>query len=330
MIWKGPFEDRITQSLIGRFLQCPFRFYLYAGLGYDPFLELNDNLVWGDTFHKALELSLRMPKQICELTEEELGRLEAEVGSYLATKYPTYPRTFVTSIMYMLRLYDDSFKEEGPVVTEKVFDFEYNIPGEGTVTFSGKVDGLVNSTLVEHKCKGKINPDQTSDEIPVDVQVNLYAKAMEANEVIYDLIRIPDTQWSLPQKREFQKPDNYIKELYTKRKWGDFPVYDNKNRWYSQIRMPLNKEEIENCFQRTIIPVVKKMIRWYEHVTSPGFDIDNSECYNDVFYITPIRQFDPSRTEYYKSDFHDYMVGNTYLEGYPRVKSMFNELEEET
>ena len=53
-LWKGPVIDGITQSMIGKFIQCPYRFYLYAILGKVDNKPLPDNLIWGDVTIKVL------------------------------------------------------------------------------------------------------------------------------------------------------------------------------------------------------------------------------------------------------------------------------------
>ena len=54
LAWKGPLEGGITQSLLTKFLECPYRFYLYAGLGLEQPGEPEPNLIWGDICHKGL------------------------------------------------------------------------------------------------------------------------------------------------------------------------------------------------------------------------------------------------------------------------------------
>lgn len=341
MSWKGPFsneeEGGITQSLLNRFQECPYRFYIYAILGLEDNRPLHKNLMWGDTAHVGLEHLLAIPKIAFnnEFTDSDWKIVDDSIDKRLKD-YPDAGPTWSFSIKQMMRLYNDSFKQEtGPLITEHKFHIPISLPGiSERVWTRGKCDGinegwsskLGTNRLVEHKFKGRIEVETARDELPFDLQVNLYARSFGCNSVTYDIIRIPDTMLYLPDRRPMQKSPSYVQELYFERNWGDFPITKNKHKWIFQSTKHL--EYIDIVWGQSIIPLIKKLIKWWNRVNEPGFDFLDYSKYDDVFYKVPIRHFDPSHTEWYHCSYHSLLTDQIELSDLIPVKSFFSELQE--
>src|SRR4051812_19809297 len=70
-LWKGPYEDGITFSMLNRFLACRHRFYTYAIEGLRPEPQFNHRIEFGNMFHLCEQysednLSLLMLKEYCQ------------------------------------------------------------------------------------------------------------------------------------------------------------------------------------------------------------------------------------------------------------------------
>lgn len=326
MKWPGPLEGGVTQSLINKFLECPLRFYIYAGLGLTDLRKPEPNLVWGDTCHIGLENLIEIPYQSIDFSDTDWEKIDKAVDEHMANEWPEAPANYAISIKNMLRLYDDSFKMEGKFETELKFQEPYTTRSGNKITLRGKVDGISGDVLVEHKCKGKIDANQTYLETPTDLQITIYAHVMNARRIIYDLIRIPDTQWSLPPRRKYERPSYYINSLYTERQWGDFPINQKKHLWIQQVDLHLTTEQIEKTLAETVDPIIDRLCLYYEYVSDPNFDWQNPDHYNHLFYRTPIRHFDPSRTQSYKCSYWDHLVGNIDLDDLVPIESYYPEL----
>lgn len=357
MKWKGPKHDGITQSILNRFLgEDPYRLYLYFGLGLEEFSETEPNLMYGSAAHVGLEHIIEKPYTLPDFTPEDWADVHGAVDDCLNNDFPECPPTFSHSIKRLLELYDDSFKDEyGRFMTEVPFSVPYTTGHGHDITLRGKIDALQiieggtksdtckltdhdlrhliegyapGSTIGEHKFKGKIDPMGARVEIPVDLQVAMYCYASGAREVIYDNIRIPDTQYSLPPKRQYQKTKSYIDELYDSRKWGDFPVSQRKHLWFSQLPIPITQQNIDDTFHFTLDPVVDWIVRWYEHCSDPNFDYQNPKYYNHIFYKKPIRLFDAARTMTFKGNYYGHMTNQLDIDDLIPVKSFYAELPE--
>jgi len=331
-VWKGPL-DGVSQSLINKFLGCPFRFYLYSILGVQDDRPPNLNLIWGNAFHKGLEKVFEYYKDGSSPKSVDDDCLEYVTPFILAdiekmSEGAQIPNTVLHSIRQMLLIYPLP-QETGEITPEITFCEKHPLPSGREVTFRGKIDGLGPTTLIEHKCKGKFDALQTLKETPFDLQTTLYCWFSERQNVVYDLIRIPEAQYFSPKPTKDEKPENFTYRIFNNYCGTNYPIRRYRKYWIDQLNIPLPRSQQEQTFRKTIEPLVERMWDWYQYVTQPGFDIENPIWYNSLFYQVPIRHFDAGKTEFYKCDYWDYLVGDQDLDCLPKVKSYFTELEEE-
>jgi len=325
--WSGPFVGGITQSLIIRFLECPFRFYLYAYCGLQETEKLHNNLVWGDTLHKGLE-------HILEGEPYDVA-LKHMVDYFVAT-YKGYAAKTKYTTAHMLKLYPSqetiNFWEgiDTEVVLKQPIKFdELSTP----VLFRGKADMVSKrkDRLGDHKAKGRIYPAETRAELNHDLQMNLYAKLLGIEEWQYDLIQIPEEAYKVPEIRAGESSENWAHRIFYQQAYSEynFPIARYPKAWIVQIPHFQPMEEIDAYFNFTIKPIALRMVRWWEHVTDPNFDPNNPACYNDVFYHSPARLFDPSRTDKFKPHFHSIITNQIGYDDLVPVNDFYAELPDE-
>lgn len=330
--WDGPdeFTGGITQSFIDRWLECPFRAYIYWILGLDENRKTNDNLIWGDTLHKGLELYIPAGGTIANAT--------AEMQKYLADTYPGSNPTFKHTTAEMLKLYDKSYVImnglEDSLVTEHKFveDYAYKyVEGSAQyVVIRGKSDVYSKPLRFggEHKCKGRAEFASARRESPVDKQVLIYSKFLNIRHWIYDIICIPEAKYMIPQRRPAEMTEAYARRLFYGDTGKDLPISRNKHAWMHQFSFDVSKQLIDEFTDYTFNPMIKRIVAWWNHVTDDSFSLVNPNCYNEHFYVTPIRHFDPSNTEYYKCRYWDLLAGEQQVEDLIEVESFYSELEE--
>ena len=325
VIWEGPLHGGITQSLMSRFLECPFRFYLYAILGLEENEPHHPNLVWGDIFHKGLEHYI--PKGgTLEVAKEHM----IEYGN---KEYPRMPSTFIHTTLQMLKLYKKDYLETNGILDDMKTEQKFCVPDKVAgyeVTYRGKADGH-NAPCrwgVEHKCKGKIDPVQSRAESPIDQQILLYSHCLDIRHWTYDIIRIPEAQYMVPPRRPGEPGESYAHRLFNSHQGMEYPISRHPYAWINQFHFDVEKEQIDAFMKYTWHPLVIRLCKWWDHVTSPDFSILDPNCYNDIFYITPIRHFDPSNTERYKCKYWNLLTGESELETLVPVTSFYSELEE--
>lgn len=325
MLWKGPYEDGITQSLLNKYRQCPYRFYLYSILGLQDAKELHMNLIWGDIFHKGLELLIASK----DINGSIAGMLE-----YAEARYPQRPSSYDTSTKLLLRKFRLS-NYDGVWQTEVKFEHPVKLPSGRVVKVRGKMDGyqIHNPTygkvLGEHKCKGYIDPVRTRKELKQDLQVNIYCYLHDIEWINYDLILIPEAQKYAPARNFDETPATHIERLFTGPCGsynGMYPINANSHNWVANLP-PLfyPREEQEQYWNSTVYPYMEQLCDWWEHVTSPSFD---PERFNHIYFKTPVREFQPHRTDKFECDYYRYLVGEQQLSDLVPVPSMFAELDE--
>ena len=325
-LWKGPLIDGITQSMIGKFVQCPYRFYLYAILGLKDNTPLHDNLIWGDVFHKGLELYIESK----DLNVSVVGMLE-----YLDTKYPNAPSTYKTSTRRMLYKFSLS-TYNGEWQTEIPFKIPITLPSGRTVTMRGKIDAL-NTThpdyqlvLGEHKCKGYIDPARLAKELPHDRQLNIYCYLHNIEWVNYDLILIPEAVKYKPARSFNESPQEWMDKLFTGPcgSYGMFPINQQVHQWiHNKPTFFLPREGQERYWNETVYPDLERICIWWDYVTQPGFDHTDPKFYNHIFYKTPVRQFEASNTEKFECDYYSHLIGDEDISELADVGSLYKELE---
>lgn len=325
-MWSGPYIGGITQSLITRFLECPFRAYLYLICGYEEPEPSPQQMAWGNIFHLGTEHLI----EGATVTESnDVMRKEFDTN-YLGILPPTYRY----STCKMLKVYKDHVlpRIDQPAVTEQEINERIPIPGvEQLVRFRGKRDVLSPTKLGDHKCKGRIYPAETLAELSTDLQMNVYDYFSQRENWFYDLIQIPEFGYRVPPPLASQTPEkwvNHIFETYSNINDG-FPINKFPNRWCVHLTHYQPYADTLVYFQKTVIPIVKRIIRWWDHINDPSFDPNNPDCYNDIFYVSPLRLFDPSRTDKFKPHFHGLFTGQYEISALSVTTNFYKELSDE-
>lgn len=358
--WPGPYKGGITQSLINRFLQCPFRFYLYAVLGLKEAEPIDERLMWGDTLHVGLEHLIK---------GETMDTCLAIMRKYLYDNYPTAPSSFEFSTANMLTIYPTKKIENwGPIDTEVDIKVKHTFeqleiiparhvqaaqfaidPGRdysnpqdllhlrlAEVLLRGKADMVSQDKrhLGDHKGKGRSapSPESTRKEIGQDLQMNLYAHALGGIQSwLYDIIKIPEDQYGLPPKRASETSKEWVDRLFFTHKdtLRGYPISKVKQMWFNQTPHWQPVEDIESYMQYTVNPIILRIIDWWETVNNPNFDPNNPQMYSAIFYRSPVRLFDPAKTFKYECDYHKYLTGQHDLEHLVPVNHYYPELEED-
>jgi hypothetical protein len=293
---------------------------LYAYCGLRENKPPHENLAWGDILHKGLEHLIRGDSLVVAV---------AAMREYQALHY-TVDETYQHSTAQMLKLYPLDRLRSFPVQTECSFEFPMKVRGI-PVLYRGKVDMLSDDWFGDHKAKGRIYPMETAEDLIHDLQMNLYAYVLGLENWQYDLIQIPEQAYRLPEKRAGQSTMEYVDWYFNKYSdvFHGFPIAKHIGQWIVTIPFYKPLESIHDYFNKVIVPMTLRLIRFWEYVCSPKFDPNNPECYNEHFYQMPARMFDPSRAEKFKPHFHDILIEKETYENLIPIRKFYPELEKE-
>lgn len=353
--WDGPIQGGVTQSILNRFSECPFRFYLWAVLGLKDPEPIDERLIWGDTLHVGLEHLIKGHS-----LEESIKIMV----KYLYETYPSAPGTFEFTTANMLSIYPvDNLKSWGKINTEVDLKMDYSfltkerIKPEHVAAVHKKL-GLVSDVdliherltkvhlrgkadmvsedgkfLGDHKGKGRSAPDpaKTKKELKYDIQMNLYAHILGGIEHwLYDIIKIPEDQYRTPPKRVSETNKEWADRIFYSHRdiTNGFPIAKVKQVWFNQTPIFHPKQENQQFMDYTINPMILKMIDYWEIVSSPNFDPNDPTMYGPLFFRGPIRFFDPSRTFKFECSFYKYLTGDRELEDLVKIENFYPELED--
>lgn len=191
-LWKGPVEDGITQSLLGRFLVCRERFRLMVVEGLKPADMWHARMGYGNLWH-ACEEEYHRSKG----ADDDWVRALLEHAKKDAAKYRTQQKEIqkwynVCKTQFPLYLdywknHQDKRRVES-LLQEEVFRVPYMLPSGRLVTLRGKWDGLLHLKekgptrglyLFEHKTKSDLNKQKITRQLRFDLQTMMYLVSLE-------------------------------------------------------------------------------------------------------------------------------------------------------
>lgn len=318
--WAGPIEGGITQSHLIKFLECPFAAYLYFYCGLRDPTPPHENLPWGSIMHKGLEHLIR---------GDDLHTSMQAMYDYYTTQYIHMPDEVIYTCFEMLKLFPvENFSQFPDPITEHKIHTTVTTPRE--VTVRGMADVYVPGTfLCDHKCKGRIYPAECAEELCDDFQMNFYSYILRTPNWRYDLIQCPLVAYGLPNKRPGVSAEAYAHHIFHTYDNSRFfwPIAKFKPMWICSIPHYQPLETVDAYFTKTISPAIERMCQWWDYITSPNFDPNNPECYNQIFYKNSVRVFDASKTDKYKGNFHGVKIGTMDYSELQSVSSYYPELE---
>jgi len=215
-------RDGVTQSMLGRWLTCPERGRLDIKHGLEPLgQKASLPLDFGTAVHDLLEQQYReskfgpkvLDRFISEYEDDWMGAVAQQVTADVA-----HVQLVMGLAAATLPGYFDHWRHEWGNVKwvglEHEFNEQFPLPDGASVRVRGKLDGAYedrkgNLFLFETKTKGQIDSGAITSTLGLDLQVNLYAWALEqqlkepVRGVRYNVIRRP----GLRQKKNEDLPE---------------------------------------------------------------------------------------------------------------------------
>lgn len=192
-LWEGPCAEGpnggVTQSMLGRFLNCRERFRVRYVEGLAPAEKFNHRLEYGQMWHTCEE-ALARDGTIPNIKDPWLIHLMGYVTE-LNKKYPMDREQInhwyqVCKLQFPLYVKHWSkhpdVKDRTPLFQEDVFDTKHRLPSGRTVRLRGKRDSVdilgKNKTagiwLKENKTKGDIDEQEIKRMLKFDLQTMMY------------------------------------------------------------------------------------------------------------------------------------------------------------
>ena len=199
-LWTGPGGEGpnggVTQSMIGRFLNCRERFRIRYVEGLESAERWSHRLGYGEMWHKCEEtFAGTIPGGVAPNRHEweiplkqhciDLCRQHPLQQDEINHWYQVCKVQFPLYVQWWAKHPDQVAKTS--LLQEQVFDVPYKLPSGRTVRLRGKWDGVsligkgksAGVYLDEHKTKGDIDPVRMQRQLGFDLQTMTYLVALE-------------------------------------------------------------------------------------------------------------------------------------------------------
>lgn len=199
-LWKGPYEDGITFSMLNRFLACRHRFYTYVIEGLRPEPQFNHRIEFGNMWHLMEEGSIRWKgnaliqilveycKDLCEVYPSQQEEID-KWYNVVKVQWPIYLEYYDNPTQF------SEEKDEESLSKEQVFKVPYQLPSGRVLWLRGKwdlvslvthkIDKWKGISVTDHKTKGEVDVETINRQLPWDLQTNLYLVALQTNPLVY-------------------------------------------------------------------------------------------------------------------------------------------------
>lgn len=364
-LWKGPYIDGITQSLVGKWLVCKHRFWLYAVCGATDEKGFNLPLVYGDAFHNALEVyafGKSSAREAAEVIKDYFHKLSKSFPRNVA-EITKWSKICYDQFLAYCQVWAEEDKGFESFMAEETFRVPYTLPSGRTVITRGKHDGGILSgkgkhqsrLLAEHKIKGEIDVANLTTTLAQNFQVMFYLpplyQKLEAegmpppDGVLYNVIQRPlagrkhsirpkkgrkvkDKKTGLYEVRGAETESQYLARLQQ--------VYtDHPQDFFFRWKISITPEEIARFQKESLDPILEQLCDWWDSIQGDPFDPwtvsewdsdNNLGTYpNKHHYRRPFGMYD-KMAKGLVGDYQEYLTtGNK--NSLQRVTSIFPELE---
>jgi hypothetical protein len=345
-VWKGPEEDGVTQSLLGRFLCCRERFRLLVVKGFKPEDAFNVRLEYGNLWHACEEAHaaglpiadklLAYCKQLAKQYPLQAEQVE-HWYNICKLQFPIYVEWW--------EKHPDTLQRT-PISQEQVFSVPYVLPYTGRIVrLRGKFDAVdligkgksAGIYLQENKTKGDIVARQMQRQLTFDLQTMIYLIALKATRsnakavkgVRYNVVRRPLSggKHSIRQHQPSKSnPDGESKDAFYAR-LADLIRNDSvdpvtkDHHYFMRWKVEISDRDIEKFKQECLDPVLEQLCDWWTCINGGTIAHDVSRYQN---FRLPYGVYNPT-TEGIRSEVDEYLESGSEL-GLRRVDNLFPEL----
>lgn len=277
-VWKGPVEDGITQSLLGRFLVCRERFRILVMEGLKPKETFYPPIHFGQMWHTCEESLARKEswaqslKDYCILLVRQFRSQQEQIDHWYNVCSALFP------------LYVDHWKKHPdvktrePVLEEQVFDVPYKLPSGRTVRLRGKWDSVdlvkdrsnLGLWIQENKTKSTIDVSKVSRQVTYDLQSMFYRVALD----LYDWtgsVRVEEApasgfpvvgiRYNVVRRSAHKSVGSMLEKLEKDRADGRI------SEWFDRYNIRILKTDIAEFKKYTLDPILETLMCWWATMT---------------------------------------------------------------
>ena len=348
-LWKGPWEDGITQSLLNLFLICRERFRLKVIEGWSLADTFNHRLEYGSMWHVCEEEYARTKGADDNWQRALLDYCKGLSSRYKESREQILHWYNVCKLQFPIYLehwkkHPDQ-RQKKMIYAEQTFSVPYRLPSGRSVRLRGKWDGVdwigkgkaAGIYLQENKTKGEINEEGLKRQLSFDLQTMFYLTALSLWEefpsdklagVRYNVIRRPlaGGKHSISQRKGRETKTGLVgaetpEEFYAR--LGE-EIKGDPEFFFMRWTVEVSREDIIKFRRQFLDPILEQLCDWWEWIIAAP-EGEFRPCDHGIHFRTPYGIYNPL-AEGRTTDLDDYlMTGSTT--GLVKADRLFKELD---
>jgi hypothetical protein len=329
-LWKGPYIEGITNSLLSRFIVCRERFRILTIEGLQPEPRFNHSIEYGQMWHTCNELS-----------QEDWESGLKQYATDLCNKYPLqqeqishwYNICKLQFGIYLEHRKDFSKTIKGKqLYSEEVFSVAHKLPSGRIVLLRGKWDGVIKKTdglyLEEHKTKGQVDEQQLRRQLTFDMQTMIYLVTLSEQEKVavkgvdYNVVRRPLSggKGSIRQHKPTKKnPSGESLESFYNRL--GVIIKEDPEYFFMSFQVAVSQEEVRTFKKQFLNPILEQLCDWWDWIGTNGKPESCCEHWRTPYGIYNVL------AEGGHTELDEYLDTGSKV-GLQRAETLFPELEE--
>lgn len=317
-LWKGPYEDGLSQSLICRFLCCRERFRIRTVEGLEPNLGFHLPIHYGNMWHVCEEHHVMGQDWRGPLLAyaKELAKEFRNQQELVLKWYNICYRQFEVYIKVYSNPTTAIHKRKGykHLSSEQVFEIKCPITHSRIVKLRGKFDSIFVDKdgvwLLENKTKSEIDEAKIVRQLKFDLQTMLYITAIKYLQsigappfdgvnkkyktspiagVLYNVVKRPLSggKGTIRQHKPSKKnPTGESEEVFYNRLKGE--IQNNTNEFFGRWNVRVSESDITTFQKSLLMPIVTSIADWWDALQSNLFDPwKSAAAQNGLHWRTP-------------------------------------------
>lgn len=335
-LWKGPYEDGITQSLLNLFLMCRERFRVKVIDGLGPSDKFRHALEYGNMWHVCEEALAK---------KEDPYKSLKDYANQLLRRYPTsqeeVEKWYLVCKM-QFPIYVDYWKkhpdvkERTPLYQEEVFNVDYSLPSGRVVRLKGKFDSvdMIGKKpaiyLQENKSKGDIDEEVLQRQLTFDLQTMFYLVSLKKwtadrnigtpiHGIRYNVIRRPFSggKGSIRQKQATKTTKAETLPQLIERLKVEY-ILPEPQYWFMRWKVMISATDIDRFRDEFLTPILEQLCDWWDDLQKNEFKKSS------LNYRTPYGIYNPL-AEGLMTDVDEYVATGSTA-GLQKLETLFPEL----
>lgn len=318
-LWKGPYEEGITQSLLQTFIKCRHQFWLKVVAGWSKPRCFDYKRDYGSLMHEGHE-AFCTTSDIKVISKKINSKRKEYLNDFPESSYEINYWSDIAIIQY--KVYSKLFKEQDSgkdyIVHELPFDHPYELPDGRTVILRGKMDSGYKDEdgviLQENKTRGYLDINKTARNLPIDLQVMYYVIPFQdmfgkVDFCLYNLVKRPSDRLRQGKKETYKEFLNRLEDMM----WNSYSDY------FKRLRVRFIPEHFTTFQRQSLNPILTQLCDWWDSI----FSLDNPFD-SPYHWIRPLGIFEPEAVDM-DGDYAD-LISNGNTIGYEKTDNLFPEL----